>query len=334
MHIGKQFELLEYVIWTRREILFLLLIASIPAVLYMLFEWKFLVKLPYFVSTILGTATAFFIAFKNRTALTRWNDALRLYGEILSISNNIGFKLESGLSSQPEKIRRMIQTKLVNQHLAWLTALRYRLRQKELWENLDEFGNKKFKEAFYVIPEQEVSLETAIKPFLNEKEIKIFLSRNKDPLYCLELQVAFLTELLGKYAVEQPFVDGMLRYIEQLNEKQTECLRIKTIPFLRNFSSITSHLLLIFLLVLPFALLPELIEKIMPLAVIPVSGLIGWVFICLNKVGQNTINPFEGGVNDVPITAMSIDIEITLKEMLALPDVPEKFKPMSGFILL
>jgi putative membrane protein len=55
---------------------------------------------------------------------------------------------------------------------------------------------------------------------------------------------------------------------------------------------------------------------------IPFSALSSWIFTTLEKIGESTESPFEGSANDVPITAISRNIEIDLREMFDLGDVP------------
>ena len=38
---------------------------------------------------------------------------------------------------------------------------------------------------------------------------------------------------------------------------------------------------------------------------VPFSAIVGWVFVSLEKVGENSSNPFEGGSNDVPISSIA-----------------------------
>ena len=49
---------------------------------------------------------------------------------------------------------------------------------------------------------------------------------------------------------------------------------------------------------------------------VPASLFVGWTFLALEKVGENSSNPFEGGANDVPISAIARRIEIELRGML------------------
>jgi putative membrane protein len=49
---------------------------------------------------------------------------------------------------------------------------------------------------------------------------------------------------------------------------------------------------------------------------VPFSAVVGWLFISLEKVGENSSNPFEGSSNDVPISFITRRIEIEMRMML------------------
>ena len=51
------------------------------------------------------------------------------------------------------------------------------------------------------------------------------------------------------------------------------------------------------------------------------------------KIGESTENPFEGGANDVPITAITRTIEIDLREMLDEANIPEPLKPQNKILM-
>src|SRR5690606_39748058 len=55
---------------------------------------------------------------------------------------------------------------------------------------------------------------------------------------------------------------------------------------------------------------------------IPLSVLVGWIFLVLEQIGESTENPFEGNANDIPITQISRNIEIDLREILGETDLP------------
>jgi putative membrane protein len=45
----------------------------------------------------------------------------------------------------------------------------------------------------------------------------------------------------------------------------------------------------------------------------------------MEKIGENTENPFEGGANDVPITDLSRGIEIDIRQLIDDTDIPEPY---------
>ena len=51
-------------------------------------------------------------------------------------------------------------------------------------------------------------------------------------------------------------------------------------------------------------------------AIMPFSVFVGWIFVTLEKVGENSSNPFEGGPNDVPISFLTRRIEIEMRTLL------------------
>jgi putative membrane protein len=66
---------------------------------------------------------------------------------------------------------------------------------------------------------------------------------------------------------------------------------------------------------------------------IPFSVTVTWVFLAMERIGESTENPFEGGANDVPITSMSRTIEIDLREMLDETQLPPSIEPMNHILM-
>ena len=66
---------------------------------------------------------------------------------------------------------------------------------------------------------------------------------------------------------------------------------------------------------------------------IPFSIILGWVFLVLEQIGESTENPFEGNANDIPITQISRNIEIDLREMLGEKDLPSPIQPQNNIVL-
>lgn len=66
---------------------------------------------------------------------------------------------------------------------------------------------------------------------------------------------------------------------------------------------------------------------------IPFSVLISWIFTTIEIVGDNSEDPFENYINDVPMTAICRNIEIDLREMLDETQIPAKIQPVGDVLL-
>jgi putative membrane protein len=118
-------------------------------------------------------------------------------------------------------------------------------------------------------------------------------------------------------------------------EQQGKSERIKNFPYPRQFASINLFFVRLFVFMVPFGMLKEF-EKLgdhMVWLTVPFSVLVSWVFSSMEKVGESTENPFEGGANDVPITSMSRTIEIDLREMLDETDLPPAIQPINNILM-
>ena len=54
--------------------------------------------------------------------------------------------------------------------------------------------------------------------------------------------------------------------------------------------------------------------------------------MALDQIGRDLENPFENRVHDVPLNAISRNIEIDLKQLVGEPDVPEPEKVVDGVL--
>lgn len=87
MHAGRRFAFREVVLWTRRDILWFLLLATVPTVLFQVVEWKWL-TLPWVPIAAIGTAVAFIVGFKNNATYNRLWEARQIYGAIVNSSRS------------------------------------------------------------------------------------------------------------------------------------------------------------------------------------------------------------------------------------------------------
>lgn len=335
MHSGKSYKLSEFLLWTRRNIYVTLIISIIPVLFYQLLDWKF-IGIPWTVVALLGTATAFIVGFKNTQTYNRTWEARQIWGAILNTSRSWGLFSRDFINNS-EKSKE-----LVYRHFAWLTALRYAMRENRAWETSSKAQNVEYKD-FYTIPEQETTLESELAKHISAEELKYILDTKNKAVQLMSLQSKTIKQLfLNKEIDSYQFVE-MEKMIKDLLDQQGKSERIKNFPYPRQFATINSFFVKLFCILLPFGMLKEF-DKLnesmdgfmkgnMVWLVIPFSVLISWVYTSLEQVGESTENPFEGSANDVPISQMSRTIEIDMREMLGERDLPAALQPKNNIIL-
>ena len=115
---------------------------------------------------------------------------------------------------------------------------------------------------------------------------------------------------------------------------QGKAERIKNFPFPRQYASTALWLTVVFCALVPFGLFGLFEGNIWAESICAVlSALIIWIFFLMEKVGDYSENPFEGTYNDVPITSISIGIEIDLREMINDQNIPKPVEANNGFLM-
>lgn len=335
MHAGKSYKFSEFIIWTRRNIYKTIIIGIIPVVLYQVFGLHW-IAIPWTVVALLGTATAFLVGFKNTQTYNRTWEARQIWGSILNSSRSWG-TMSRDFINNPARSKELIY-----RHFAWLTALRYQMRDSRVWETASKSYNKEYS-SFYSIPERETPLETELAKYLNADELTYILGTKNRAAQLLSLQSKTTKELFAYQEVDSYRFVEMQKAIRDLFDQQGRSERIKNFPYPRQFATINSFFIRFFCILLPFGMLKEfdklndgltgILHGNMVWLVIPFSVFISWVYTSLEQVGESTENPFEGSANDVPISQMSRTIEIDLREMLGETDLPPALQPKNNIIL-
>ncbi len=329
MYTGKNFSLKEVLIWTRRDILKFLVIATIPTALYAILDWKWMV-IPWLPVALIGTAVAFLIGFKNNATYDRMWEARKIWGMIVNTSRSWGIMSKDFISDlhSDEKVDNetlfKIQTQLIYRHLAWVTCLRYQLRVPKEWENLDKNYNAEYRKK-YVIHEFENSLEAELKSLLEPDELRYILSKKNRATQIIANQSKALKELRKQGLTDDFRHMEMEALLLDVYSHQGKSERIKNFPYPRQFATLNLFFVWLFIILVPFGLLKEfdVLGVNFVWMTIPFSLLVSWVFHTMEKIGEITENPFEGSPNDIPMAALSRTIEIDLRDMLDEENLPE-----------
>ena len=340
MHAGKNYSFKEVVLWTRRDIFLLLIIAIIPTLCFQLLGWTWL-AVPWLPIALLGTAVAFVVGFKNNASYDRLWEARKAWGSIVNFSRSWGILLKDYITNKhtlkplSAVELRSLQLAFIHRHIAWLTALRFQLREARTWESIYKKHNQEYKNRWFSVPEHKGDLKTELAKHLTESELNMVMSKTNKAAQIIALQSENL-----RYLMEQGYIEDF-RHMElekllvEFYNQQGVCERIKNFPYPRQFATINLYFTRIFVVLVPLGMLEEFAKvggNYVWLS-IPFSVLSSWIFTTLEKIGESTESPFEGSANDVPITAMSRAIEIDLKEMFNVSDVPPPHKPENNILI-
>lgn len=328
MHAGRNYTFREISAWTRRETAIFFVVAFVPTALYAVQGWKWL-AVPWLPIALIGTAVAFITGFKNNTSYARMWEARTVWGSIVNNSRGWAILVLDTVSGDADRQRIFLR------HLAWLTALRYQLREPRPWENMHRTDTTEFRQLYYRVPEWEVTLEQALAGLLDQQETDYVLARRNRATHLMNLQAADLK----RYA--EPDAAGELRFLEMHRliagflDAQGRCERIKNFPYPRQFATLNLFFVWLFVLLAPLGMLQEF-QKIgegFVWLTIPASVIVSWVIHTMDKIGDSSENPFEGGPNDVPITQISRAIEIDLREMLGQESIPPAIQPVNNILM-
>lgn len=335
MHVGKSYKLTDFIIWTRRKLYVLVILGTVPVLLYHLAGLRCL-ALPWTVVSLLGTATAFIVGFKNTQTYNRTWAAQGVWTNIVSTSKYWCLLCRDFLNDA--NATRI----LVDRHFAWLTALRFQLREDRKWEVTDKSHNAEY-QRYYTIPERRTTLEAELMKYLPEEELAYILSTQNKAAQILALQSRQIKGIYESQAIVPPVYLEMQKAIGTLISLHAQCESTKDSPYPRQYSIINTIFVWTFCVLLPFGLLETfdnldnivtgVMKGYMIWLVIPFSMLVSCMYSSLEQVGESTENPYEGSPNDVPISQLCRAIEIDMREMLGDKVLPPALTPENDIII-
>jgi len=316
----------------------MLILSIIPTLFFYFLDWKWL-AIPWVPVALLGTATAFISGFKNTQTYNRTWEARQIYGAIINNSRAFGIMVKDFIRTDDGKESAKIHQEIIYRHFAWLTALRFQLREVKSWENVKTKSYNREYLKYYKVPEWESILDEELKTFLNEEERQYILSTKNKATQIIAIQSSQFKKLNEEGKISDYNYVALENQLKELYDQQGKCERIKNFPYPRQFSSINLYFTNALCLLLPLGFIGEISkmtekfgENIIWL-VVPFSVLLGWVFLVLEQIGESTENPFEGSANDIPITQISRNIEIDLREMLGEKELPVVIQPNNNILM-
>ncbi|WP_062234162.1 bestrophin family protein [Aureimonas sp. N4] len=253
-------------------------------------------ELPILPMTLLGSALALFLGFRNNNAYNRWWEARTLWGAMVNASRSYGRAVIHLIDKRPES--HDLRHALVMRQVAYVNALRCHLRRQPALEE--------------------------IRPFLGEGEAEGLKSAANVPNVILNETAALLSD-----AMRQGWMDSIRRtQIEQLlvdmSNAQGGMERIKNTPLPREYAYFPTLFVQVFCILLPVGLVDSL-GIYTPLA----STIVGFMMLAMDRIGGDLQDPFENRAHDVPLTSICRTIQIDLEQLCGEPDVPPPVRPVN-----
>ena len=290
--------------------------------------------IPFLPLSTIGIAVAFYLGFKNNSSYDRFWEGRKIWGGIVNYSRTWGNQVLSFIDNKKMDLseRQAIEKELVYRHIAYIHALSLQLRQPTSFS----IKHPKSVQTFKLDSPERKHWNEQVGIFLDQEEYCHMIKYKNAATQMIRKQGERLQELAEEDEVVNEFrFMEMMRVLEEFYNLQGKCERIKNTPFPRQYAYFSKLFVWIFILLLPFGLVVEF-EKIShsyAFLAIPFSALISWIFYTFEVVGDNSEDPFENWINDVPMTALCRTIEIDLREMLGETSLPEKIKPENGILL-
>ena len=262
--------------------------------LYMELGWTW-ISVPELPLPLLGSAIALIVTLRNNAGYNRWWEARGLWGGVVNNSRS----LARGLAAFMED--PLLAASLVRHQIAYALALRCHLLRLPPWDDLEA----------YLPPETIARLRAVANvPFA----IQMIIGRQ-----LAEARRAGSLDVMGAAALD--------RTLNDIANAQGGLERIKNTPMPRQYDLFPQVFTRIYCLLLPVGLVNSL-GYYTPVG----STVIGFMFLALDRIGQDLEDPFENQIHDLPMQAITRGIEIDLLQANGATDVPKPVAPVDGIL--
>ncbi len=345
MYVRKNFTLKGILQFTGFHIIWLTVWATSVMLFHEYFH-KYWIAIPWLPLSIIGTAVAFYVGFKNNSAYDRMWEARKIWGGIVNSSRMWGTTLKSYISNQFTQIDvanselYRIHKRLIYRHLSWTYALRSQLLIPTQWEHL---GGNKYKRQFIekrmksygigLYPDEVTQME--LTKFLEKEEHDKVIDFQNTATQIIDNQSQELKQLREKDLIDDFRHMELQKILNDFYTHQGKCERIKKYPLPRQYGSLSLVFIGIFIFLLPFGFIPEFhkLGEAGAWLSVPFTVLVGWVYVVMELIGDYSENPFEGLGNDIPMLSLCRVIEIDLKEMLGETEIPPAIQPVNDVLM-
>ena len=318
--------------WLSKYVIWLIIYNSIVAIAYGFLHMN--ISLPWLPISVVGTAVAFFIGFKNNQAYDRLWEARKIWGGIVNDSRTWGMRINNLVNPEKEK------KELIYRHIAWMYAHRIQLLKPTSWEQISDSGHvgmnaTRFRKIYGLedLP-QNVTFDD-LQQFLSQEEFNYLKTVSNPATQILNKQSAQIKRLKDEGIIDQFEHLQLEELLRSFFTLQGQNERIKKFPFPRDYSTMSRLFVYAFISLLPFSIIPELMNHgYWTIWVsVPVAVLIGMFYIIMEDIGDYNENPYMETPHATPMLSISRTIEIDLREMLKEENIPAPIDSVNGILM-
>jgi len=269
------------------ELIVILFYSALIAVLYNNYHVT-RITIPIAVPTILGTVISLLLGFRSNQAYDRWWEARHIWGAIVNDSRTLARQVMNFTHSSYDNSEMMaFRERMINRQIAWTYSLGKHLRGQKSTRTLEKY--------------------------ISQEELEYVLSVDNAPTALLELMSRDLALALEEGWINRFQQVEIDRTISRLCDAMGKCERIKNTVFPSTYSLYIHIALLLFIALLPFAVI-----EYFGLFEVPLVVAISACFLLIEKMAIHLQDPFENKPTDTPMTTIARSIENNLTDLYKL----------------
>jgi putative membrane protein len=245
--------------------------------------------------SLMGSAIAIIVTFRNNASYNRWWEARTLWGQVVNSSRS----LVRGLITLSDDVP--LRERMTRYQIAYVMALRSSL-----------LGGPQEKAVAAYIP--------------SDMAIGIAAHANT-PMAIQNAMAADLATCRRSGTLDAISLSSLEDTLTALANAQGGLERIKRTPLARQYIQFPHVFVGIYCLLLPIGLVADL-GLLTPIG----STIVGFMFVALDRIGQDLQDPFEGTVHGLPMQSITRTIEIDLLQAIGGHPIPDRITERDGVL--
>ena len=280
----------------RTELIYILIIGIV--VNYITREFLHVIPaIPIAIPTFLGTAISVVLSFKLSQSYDRWWEARKIWGSIVNDSRNLVLQLLAFVNGE----NKNLITRIALRQVGWCYSLGQSLRGLDALKGLEKY--------------------------IDYKELEVLKQHTNKPLGLIRQNAVDIRQIKEGGHVDSFAYVQINTTLVSLTNAMGMAERIKSTVFPVTYRLFLHMIIYVFIITLSIALrnLESYIE-------IPLLIVVAVFFFLLERTATHLQDPFSNKPTDTAMTAIATTIEINIRQLLDLGNVPEPHRP-DGFYL-